>query len=191
MNISYTAFIDKINSGEIRKVSLEGDTVSAEAGSGAEFKLYRPMDAELTKLLIAKHIEFSAKPQASTGLWIQLGLVFLVLAPLFFVMKRMAVFGRSRAQDSWTGRTRRPFHRCGRSGGSKIGPARDSRISERPEEVLQARRKNADRRSARRPSRVRERPFSPGRWPAKPAFPSLPCPDPSLSRCTWGSARPG
>ncbi len=97
-HISYTAFIDKVNSGEIRKVSMEGDAITAEGRSGAQFRLFRPVDAELSKLLLAKHVELSAKPQASQAGWVELGLGLLMLVPLFFIMKRMAVFGRSKAK---------------------------------------------------------------------------------------------
>ena len=95
--ISYTAFIDKVNSGEIVKVRMEGDAITAEGKSGATFKLFRPMDAELSKLLLAKHIDFSAKPPSEIP-WMELGFIFLVLIPLFFIMKRLAVFGKSKAK---------------------------------------------------------------------------------------------
>src|SRR5450631_3694014 len=59
--ISYTAFIDKVNAGDILKVRTEGDAVIAEGKSGATFLFFRPVDAELSKLLLAKHIDLSAK----------------------------------------------------------------------------------------------------------------------------------
>ncbi len=92
--ISYTAFVDKVRAGEITKVRMEGDEIAAEAKSGAAFRLFRPADAELSKLLIDNHIDFSAKPPASHTAWLELGLVLLLITPLFFVMKKMAVFGR-------------------------------------------------------------------------------------------------
>ena len=96
--ISYTAFIDKVNAGDIVKVRIEGDAVIAEAGSGAKFLLFRPVDAELSKLLLKKHIDLSAKPAASSSGWIE-AVVFLVLiVPFFFIMKRLAVFDRSKAK---------------------------------------------------------------------------------------------
>src|SRR5512140_3853265 len=60
--ISYTAFIDKVNSGEIIKVRIEGDAITANAGSGAQFHLFRPVDADVSKLLLEKHIDLYAKP---------------------------------------------------------------------------------------------------------------------------------
>lgn len=96
--ISYTAFIDKVNAGDILKVSTEGDAVIAEGKSGAKFLLFRPVDAELSKLLLAKHIDLSAKPPATQSRWIELGFFLVVLVPVFLVMKKLAVFGRSKAR---------------------------------------------------------------------------------------------
>lgn len=92
-HISYTAFVDKINAGEILNVRMDGDAISAEGKTGAKFQLFRPQDAELTNLLIAKRVEFSAKPHSSQIGWLELVVAMVALVPLFFVMKRMAVFG--------------------------------------------------------------------------------------------------
>lgn len=96
--ISYTAFIDKVNAGDILKVITEGDAVIADGKSGAKFLLFRPVDAELSKLLLAKHIDFSAKPLAAQSRWIELGFFLVVLAPIFLIMKRLAIFSRSKAK---------------------------------------------------------------------------------------------
>jgi cell division protease FtsH len=96
--ISYTAFIDKVNAGDILKVRTEGDAVIAEGKSGTRFLLFRPVDAELSKLLLAKHIDLSAQPLATQSRWIEFGFFLVVLVPVFLIMKRLAVFGRSRAK---------------------------------------------------------------------------------------------
>lgn len=96
--ISYTAFIDKVNAGEILKVRTEGDAVIAEGKAGAKFLLFRPVDAELSKMLLAKHIDLAAKPLAAQSRWIELAFFLVVLVPVFLLMKRLAVFGRSRAK---------------------------------------------------------------------------------------------
>lgn len=96
--ISYTAFIDRVNAGEIKSVRTEGDEIIALAASGVKYKLYRPADAELSQLLLAKHIEFSANAPAARSLWIELCFLLVLLVPLFFVFKRLAVFGRSSAR---------------------------------------------------------------------------------------------
>lgn len=98
LRISYTAFIDKVNAGDILKVRTEGDAVIAEGKGGARFLLFRPVDAELSKLLLARHVDHSAKPLAAGSRWIELGLFLVVLVPVFLLMKRLAVFSRSRAK---------------------------------------------------------------------------------------------
>lgn len=96
--ISYTTFIDKVNAGDILKVRTEGDAVTAEGKSGAKFLLFRPVDAELSKLLLAKHIDFSAKPIAAPSKWIEIGFFLVIMIPVFLLMKRLAVFSRSKAK---------------------------------------------------------------------------------------------
>ena len=96
--ISFTAFIDKVNSGEIVRVRMEGDAITAEAGSGAQFHLFRPIDADLSKLLLNKHIDLSAKPAASSSGWVQTGIFLVALVPIFFILKRLTVFNRSKAK---------------------------------------------------------------------------------------------
>ncbi len=96
--ISYTAFIDKVNSGEVAKVRMEGDEITADGRSGAKYRLFRPLDAELSKLLLAKHIDLSAKPRSSRMGWFELAMLVIVMTSLFFVMKKVAVFGRSKAK---------------------------------------------------------------------------------------------
>lgn len=98
LRISYTAFVDKVNAGEILKVRTEGDAVIAEGKAGARFLLFRPVDAELSKLLIANHVDLSAQPRAAQSRWIELGIFFVVLVPVFLLMKRLAVFSRSKAK---------------------------------------------------------------------------------------------
>ncbi len=93
--ISYTGFIDKVNSGSIAKVVMEGDEITAEGTSGETYRLVRPMDAGLSSLLLARHIDLSAKPAASRTVWLELGIVLAMMVPLIFVMKRLAVFGGS------------------------------------------------------------------------------------------------
>ncbi|WP_347710791.1 ATP-dependent zinc metalloprotease FtsH [Geotalea sp. SG265] len=96
--ISYTTFVDKVNAGEIVKVRSEGDAITAHGRSGVKFTLYRPMDAELSRLLLARHIDFAATPQAAPSHWVELCLLVLVLVPIFLIMKRLAIFGRSKAK---------------------------------------------------------------------------------------------
>ena len=94
--LSYTAFVNKVKAGEIVKVKIEGDAITADAKGGTQFELYRPLDAELSTLLLERGVEFSAKPAAVTFRWFEFSFILLALLPLVFIMKKMAVFGRSK-----------------------------------------------------------------------------------------------
>jgi cell division protease FtsH len=95
---SYTTFVQKINAGEIQQVRIKGDLITAQDTSGVKFKLHRPADAELSQLLIAREIDFSAKPQTSPISLPQAGLILLLMAPLLFIGKKLGVFNRTRAK---------------------------------------------------------------------------------------------
>ncbi len=95
--ISYSAFMDKVNRGSIVSVVMEGDSLTAVGARGETYRLVRPADAEISKQLLARHIDVSARSAGSRDGWIELGIGFLMVVPLFFMMKRMNVLGRSRA----------------------------------------------------------------------------------------------
>lgn len=94
--ISYTAFLGKIAAGEIKTVTAEGNAVTALTASGTTYTLYRPLDAELSKALVEKGIDYSAKPASSRLKWIEFCILLLLLAPVLLIMKKMALFGKSK-----------------------------------------------------------------------------------------------
>ncbi|HBG05796.1 MAG: cell division protein FtsH [Geobacteraceae bacterium GWC2_58_44] len=96
--ISYTAFADKVNSGAIMKVKIAGEQITAEAKSGEKFQLFLPAGAELSNLLLAKHVDFSSAPPSGEVKWFELTIILLVAVALFFMIKRYAGFGRSKAR---------------------------------------------------------------------------------------------
>ncbi len=96
--VSYTQFIDQVSAGNILKVRIEGDAITADGKGGKKFQLFLPMDAELTKLLLDKHIDFAAKPAPPPSHWIEFGFLFVVLIPIFLIMKKLAIFGQNKAQ---------------------------------------------------------------------------------------------
>lgn len=96
--ISYTAFMGKIAAGEIKTVTSEGNSVTALTTSGTTYTLYRPLDAELSKALVEKGVDYSAKPTSPRFKWIELCFLLLLLAPVFLIMKKMAVFGKSKVR---------------------------------------------------------------------------------------------
>ncbi|MBT1071407.1 ATP-dependent zinc metalloprotease FtsH [Pelotalea chapellei] len=94
--LSYTAFVKKVQAGEIIKVKIEGDAITADGKKGITYQLYRPLDADLSKMLLEKGVEFSAKPAAANFRWFEFSFVLLALLPLVVIMKKMAVFGKGK-----------------------------------------------------------------------------------------------
>lgn len=96
--ISYTSFIDRIKAGEITDVNVMGDAITAKGNSGTTYILFRPMDADLSTLLLEKHIEYSAKPMASQVRWVEMSILLLLIVPLLFFMRKMTVVGRTKSR---------------------------------------------------------------------------------------------
>ena len=96
--ISYTAFADKVNSGTILTVKLVGERITAESKTGEKFLLFLPTGAELSKLLLDKHVDFSSTPPGAQVKWFELGMILLVAIGIFLLIRRYAGFGQSRAR---------------------------------------------------------------------------------------------
>jgi cell division protease FtsH len=96
--ISYTAFMEKVNSGAIRRVKIAGDQITAEGKSGQKFLLFLPTGAELSNLLVSKHVDFSSTPPSAQPRWLELSIILVVAGVLFFLVRRYAGFGRSKAR---------------------------------------------------------------------------------------------
>ncbi len=96
--ISYSAFVDKVNAGGILRVGVAGDQITAEGRAGRTFQLYLPAGAELSTLLLAKHVEFSSKPPSAQPKWFELSIMLLVAGFLFMILRKYAGFGRSKAR---------------------------------------------------------------------------------------------
>jgi len=96
--ISYSAFVDRVNAGSVVRVKLAGDEISAEGKNGERLQLFLPAGAELPTLLLARHVDFSSIPPAAQPKWFELGIILAVAGFLFFILRRYAGFGRSRAK---------------------------------------------------------------------------------------------
>jgi cell division protease FtsH len=96
--ISYSSFVEKVNAGSILRVTVAGDQITAEAKTGKKLQLFLPAGAELSNLLLAKHVDFSSAPPASQPKWFELSIILLVAVFLFFILRRYAGIGRSRAR---------------------------------------------------------------------------------------------
>jgi cell division protease FtsH len=96
--ISYTSFMEKVNSGAIVKVRIAGDQIKAVGKTGANYQLFLPAGAELANLMVAKKIDFSSSPASGEIKWFELGIILVVASALFLLIRRYAGFGRSKAR---------------------------------------------------------------------------------------------
>ncbi|GFO67332.1 ATP-dependent zinc metalloprotease FtsH [Geomonas limicola] len=106
--ISYTAFMERVNKGNIVRVRLAGDLITARAKDGSSYQLLLPAGAELASAMLAKRIDFGAEPAASGVKWLELGIILVVACGVLLILRRYSGYGRSKARlvsgaDSDTG----------------------------------------------------------------------------------------
>lgn len=86
--ISYSKFLEKVDNGEITKVTIEGKKITAKLNSGEIVITYAPEDNELISLLKKKNVEINAKLENQNN-WITSFLIswlpFLILIVLWIV----------------------------------------------------------------------------------------------------------
>jgi cell division protease FtsH len=107
ISVSYTDFLNMVESESITQVTIQGDSISGVSARGP-FKTFVPKDPNLIKLLRVKGVKISAKPAEDSSLF----QVFLSWAPMLlligvwiFFMRRMQggggnplSFGKSKAR---------------------------------------------------------------------------------------------
>ena len=105
--ISYSEFLNMVESGSVLEVTIKGEFVSGSSVNGP-FKTYVPQDPELIKLLRERGVKITVRPKDDSS-WFQ---VFLSWVPMLiligvwiFFMRQMQVgggkalsFGKSRAR---------------------------------------------------------------------------------------------
>ena len=96
--ISFTSFMDKVNSGAVVRVRIAGDKISAEGKTGRTYRLFLPAGAELSNLLVSKRIDFSSSPAGAQPRWLELGIILAVAGGMVLLIRRYAGFGRSKAR---------------------------------------------------------------------------------------------
>jgi len=107
VSVSYSDFLDMVESGSITQVTIQGDTISGISVRGP-FKTFVPKDPDLINLLRSKDVKISAKPAADSSLfhmflsWVPM---LLLIGVWIFFMQRMQggggnplSFGKSRAR---------------------------------------------------------------------------------------------
>jgi cell division protease FtsH len=108
--IQYSDFLNRVDEGLVKSVTIGKDVVSGELTNGEKFRTYAPQDVQLVDRLKDKGVAFSAEPEQQTSVWLILlyqSLPFLlILGIAFFVMRQMQKnagsgamgFGKSKAK---------------------------------------------------------------------------------------------
>ncbi|GAA0297953.1 ATP-dependent zinc metalloprotease FtsH [Sphingomonas oligophenolica] len=109
--IAYSAFLDKVEAGNVRDVNVAGEVISGTLKDGSKFRTYAMVqDPELTPSLRKNGVVITAKPEDGPPIWQYLlmqSLPFLLMLGLaFFILRQMQKnsgsgamgFGKSRAK---------------------------------------------------------------------------------------------
>jgi cell division protease FtsH len=107
VNISYSDFLNMVESGGVNQVTIQGENITGISGQGP-FKTYAPKDPELISMLRSKGVAITAKPMEESP-WFQVFLswvpMLLLIGVWIFFMRQMQAgggkalsFGKSRAR---------------------------------------------------------------------------------------------
>lgn len=107
----YSNFIGKLSQGEVKRVNIEGRTITGEFRDGDQFVTYSPNDPHLVDDLLKYHVELKVEPPETPSLLMQLFIswfpMLLLIGLWIFAMRRMQGgglgggamgFGKSRAR---------------------------------------------------------------------------------------------
>jgi cell division protease FtsH len=98
--ISYSEFVDAVESGSVSNVTLDGEQVRFRQSDGTDYVAIKPEDAEITTLLIENNIPVRAEQQQQSGFqtFLMSLLPFLLLIGVWvYFMNRMQGGGKGGA----------------------------------------------------------------------------------------------
>jgi cell division protease FtsH len=98
--ISYSEFVEAVESGEVSNVTLDGEQVRFRQADGTDYVTIKPSDAEITQLLIANDVAVRAEQQQQSGFqaFLMSLLPFLLLIGVWvYFMNRMQGGGKGGA----------------------------------------------------------------------------------------------
>ena len=102
--LSYSEFVERANSGQVDRVTLDGERIILRAKDGNTYVAIKPqgdmVTDNLTRDLMAKGVAVEAEPQAQSGFMslLAMWLPFIILIGIwFFFMNRMQGGGRGGA----------------------------------------------------------------------------------------------
>ena len=97
--VSYSEFVQSVDSGNVARVTLDGENVRFQGNDGRDYSTVKPGDAEITQTLLAKGIPFEARSQEQSGLQ-----TFLVSLLPFLLLIGVWIFFMNRMQGGGGGR---------------------------------------------------------------------------------------
>ncbi|MDG1430187.1 MAG: ATP-dependent metallopeptidase FtsH/Yme1/Tma family protein, partial [Paracoccaceae bacterium] len=98
--VSYSQFVENVESGNVAAVTLDGESVRFQSSSGGDFQTIKPNDAEISAMLIAADVPFTVESQETSGLqaFLLSLLPFLLLVGVWiYFMNRMQGGGKGGA----------------------------------------------------------------------------------------------
>ena len=108
--MNYSRFMDQVEQGEIRSVTIQGETITGETSAGNSFRTTVPADANVTAALRENNVEITARPDTEGGMSLLSILIswfpmLLLIAVWIFFMRQMQGggkgamgFGKSKAK---------------------------------------------------------------------------------------------
>jgi cell division protease FtsH len=107
-DISYSDFIGKVETGEVKSVTIAGEVINGQYNDGRSFQTYAPQDPNLITQLRDKGIDIKARPATDesflTSMLVSWFPIILMIGVWVFFMRQMQAgsgkamgFGKSKA----------------------------------------------------------------------------------------------
>ena len=96
--VSYSEFVQSVETGNVSAVTLDGENVRFESASGGSYTTIKPSDAEITHLLIDSNVPFTAESQETSGLQ-----AFLISLLPFLLLVGVWIYFMNRMQGGGKG----------------------------------------------------------------------------------------
>jgi len=120
VDISYSDFINSVESGAITKVSIDGDQITGTLRGGNDFRTITPDDSELVPMLRKKGVDITVKQKEDTPWYVTILVswfpMILLIGVWIFFMRQMQMggrgalsFGKTRARLMEKGETKVTF----------------------------------------------------------------------------------
>jgi cell division protease FtsH len=196
----YSEFIQEIQRDQVRKVTIDGLTIYGERLDGSRFETTRPMleDPQLIDDLLSHSVEVEGREPEQQSVWTQLLVasfpILIIIAVFMFFMRQMQGGAGGRGGPMSFGKSKARLLTEDQITTTFADVAGVDEAKEDVQELVEFLRTRASSRSwagvsraacSWSGSRVRARPCSRRRSPARRRCRSSPFPVPISSRCSW------